>query len=214
MFTTGPLDPIFQESATHMDPMTRTASPSAPAAVQKIGPSVLGMILFIASEIMFFGTLFAAYLSVRAAQSTWPPAGTPIPSPGLPLILTAILLASSVTQHRAAKSAGPDGARRWTGLTIVLAVAFLAGQGWEWSRLAGEGLAMDSGPFGMVFYLLTGAHGLHVIGGLMMLIAMWFRLAAGSLDRSRSQGLEAVTYYWHFVDAIWLAVLVVVYLMT
>lgn len=197
-----------------MDHVTRTASPNAPVAVQKVGPAVLGMILFIASEIMFFGTLFAAYLSVRAAQPTWPPAGAPVPSPGLPLILTAILVASSVTQHRAAKIGRPEGARRWTGLTIVLAVAFLAGQGWEWSRLAEEGLTMDSDPFGTAFYLLTGAHGLHVIGGLMMLIAMWFRLAAGSLAPSRSQGLEAVTYYWHFVDAIWLVVLVVVYLMT
>ena len=182
--------------------------------VRKVAPATLGMILFIVSEVMFFGGLFAAYFSLRASQPTWPPAGTEAPGLILPLIATFALLSSSVTQHRSA-AAGKEGdaevARRWLAITIALGAAFLVGQGWEWSRLGAEGVTLGSDAFGTTFFTLTGAHGLHVIGGLGMLATTWSRLGSG-LHGRRGATLEAVTYYWHFVDAVWIVVLSALYL--
>jgi cytochrome c oxidase subunit 3 len=184
------------------------------AVTRKVAPGVLGMILFIVSEIMFFGALGAAYLSLRSSEAVWPPAGTVAPGLVLPVIATFALLASSFTQHRSA-TAGRDGdgasARRWLALTIALGAAFLAGQAWEWSQLLAEGTTLGSDAYGTSFFTLTGAHGIHVIGGLAMLTATWMRLGHG-LGGRREATLEAVTYYWHFVDAVWVGVFTLVYL--
>ena len=176
--------------------------------------AVLGMVLFIASETMFFAALFAAYASVRAEQPRWPPVGTPDTSLVLPGLLTAVLMASSVTQHLAAHTSEDAVRRRWLSRTIALGALFLAGQAWEWSQLGAEGLTVAASVYGTVFFLLTGAHGLHVIGGLIMLGGTRARMAgAGSRgDPIGDSGrMEAVTYYWHFVDAMWLVVFLSLY---
>ena len=174
-----------------------------------ISSGVLGMLLFIASEAMFFAGLFAAYLSVRAEQAEWPPSGTPASGLLLPVVLTVILLSSSVTQHLAAGSRGAP-RRRWSSVTIGLGLVFLGGQAWEWRSLGAEGLSVASNLYGTVFFLITGAHGLHVIAGLVMLGAL--RLRADAAGRAVEQArIEAVTYYWHFVDAIWLLVFAALY---
>jgi len=179
---------------------------STRAAPRPLAPGVLGMWLFIASEAMFFAGLFAAYFSVRAAQDVWPPADAPRPSLGLAGALTATLLASSVTQHLAAH-AGGSRQRRLLGTTIALGALFLTGQAFEWRQLGAEGLSVVSGAFGTLFFLVTGAHGLHVLAGLVMLGG-----AAAGLGTPRAQDrVEAVTYYWHFVDVVWLLVLAALY---
>src|SRR5687767_12001411 len=137
------------------------------------------MILFIASEIMFFGGLFAAYFSLRSSQAVWPPEGSPLPSVGPAAAATVCLIASSVTQHLAG-SAGARGdlarARRWLTATLALGSVFLAAQALEWSQLTSEGFGIDSNAFGTTFFTLTGAHGLHVIGGLGLLATVRLRL--------------------------------------
>jgi cytochrome c oxidase subunit 3 len=181
------------------------------AVQQRIAPVVMGMVLFIASEVMFFGGLFAAYFSIRAEQTTWPPPGTPPLGLALPAIGTAVLIASSGTQHRAAGAThrgDPARARRWMGLTIALGVLFITGQAWEWSALRAEGLTIASSVYGTLFYTLTGAHGLHVLGGLALLAVTVARLGPGSRSRAR---IEAVTYYWHFVDVVWLGLFTALY---
>lgn len=179
---------------------TRVAGP------RPLAPGILGMWLFIASEAMFFAGLFAAYFSVRAAHDSWPPADSPRPGLALALALTTMLLASSVTQHLAARDGGPR-QRRLLAATITLGALFLTGQAFEWSQLQAEGLSVDSGAYGTLFFLITGAHGLHVLAGLAMLGG-----AAAGLGAPRAQDrVEAVTHYWHFVDVVWLLVLAALY---
>jgi cytochrome c oxidase subunit 3 len=169
------------------------------------------MILFIASEVMFFGGLFAAYLSLRASAETWPPAGSPTPGILIPSLLTAVLVTSSVTQHRAAAAPDAPTARKWLGLTIALGALFIGGQGLEWAQLGNDGLTMGSSSFGTSFFTLTGAHGLHVVGGLGMLAATWVRIGSGPLGPRPRATLEGVTYYWHFVDLVWIVVFTTLY---
>ena len=177
----------------------------------KVPPALLGMVLFIASEIMFFGGLGAAYFSLRTSEDVWPPAGAPVPGLAPAAVFTAVLVASSFTQHRAAHlAADPSVARRWILLTLGLGVVFLGGQAFEWSRLSQEGLSVGSSSYGTTFFTLTGAHGLHVIGGLIMLATTWLRLGRPGSEATHG-GLEAVTYYWHFVDAVWLVVFAALY---
>ncbi|HWC15209.1 MAG TPA: cytochrome c oxidase subunit 3 [Actinomycetota bacterium] len=173
---------------------------------KKVDPSVIGMILFITSEVMFFGGLLSAYFAARGGHEAWPPKGEVAPGLVWPAVFTAALLASSVTQHRALE-AGTSRTRRWVAATIVLGLVFLAGQAWEWTELRSEGLSISSGIFGTLFFTITGAHGLHVIGGLAMLGVVASRWAGDP----RRDHLEAATYYWHFVDVVWLVVFVSLY---
>jgi cytochrome c oxidase subunit 3 len=166
------------------------------------------MILFIASEIMFFGGLFATYFSLRADQTSWPPAGTQAPGILLPIAFTGCLVASSITLHRAG-GAAPERVRAWLAATIGLGTIFILGQAWEWRTLMAEGLNVSTDAYGTTFFTLTGAHGIHVIGGLGMLLATYTRLREGA---HRPGMLEAVAYYWHFVDVVWLVLFTAVYL--
>jgi cytochrome c oxidase subunit 3 len=168
------------------------------------------MVLFIASEVMFFGGLFAAYFSLRASQAQWPPEGSPRPGVALASMATVLLVASSFTQHRAGEASDSGSARRWMTATITLGTIFIGIQAWEWSQLRAEGLAVTSNAFGTTFFTLTGAHGLHVLGGLGMLTATWARLDTG-FSGNRRATLQAVTYYWHFVDVVWLIVFTALY---
>ena len=182
------------------------------AAPAKLTQPLMGMILFVSSEIMFFGALIGALFSLRLGAEAWPPEGSPVPDPILAGLFTIFLVASSVTQHRglhAARSGQRTSARNWMGVTLLLGLLFLAGQGYEWRSLTGDGLTIASNSFGTMFFLLTGAHGIHVLGGLVMIGAVATRVAT----RPRADGAaEAITLYWHFVDAVWLVLFTILYL--
>lgn len=170
---------------------------SAHVAERRVPPSVLGMALFVSSEVMFFGGLFAAYFVLRGSGAGWPPPGSVETSLVLPALLTAVLLASSVTVH-----AGKLGA------TIALGAVFLAGQAYEYAELAREGLAASTDVFSTLFFTITGFHGLHVAAGLVMLTTLWLR------RRRVAEGpAEAIAYYWHFVDAVWVLVFLTLYVL-
>ena len=172
---------------------------TAHAAERRVPPSLLGMTLFVSSEVMFFGALFAAYFMLRGTAETWPPPGSIETSLVLPSLLTVCLLASSVTVH-----AGR------LGLTIGLGLLFLAGQAWEYAELASEGFSASTDAFATVFFTLTGFHGFHVAVGLVMLTTVFLRRER--LGGTRSGPAEAVSYYWHFVDGIWILVFLTLYL--
>lgn len=172
---------------------------TAHAAAARVPPSLLGMALFVSSEVMFFGGLFASYFMLRGTSETWPPPGSIESSLLLPALLTVCLLASSATVH-----AGRLGA------TIVLGLLFLAGQVWEYAELAGEGFSASTDAFTTVFFTLTGFHGLHVAAGLVMLGTVFLR--RGRLGRG-SGPEEAVAYYWHFVDGVWILVFLTLYVL-
>ena len=177
--------------------------------------ALVGMLLFIASEVMFFGGLFATYFNARAAA----PGGVWEPPPGghldLPLaaVLTAILVASSFTMQFAvwAIRRGDTGKLKlWTAITLGLGVVFLIGQIYDYSQL---GFGIADGVFGTVFYTLTGFHGAHVFGGAVGLTVILARALRGQFSQRNHVAVEAVSMYWHFVDVVWIGVFSTIYLL-
>jgi cytochrome c oxidase subunit 3 len=181
---------------------------------ERIPAPVLGMVLFVASEVMFFGGLLGAYFSLRAAAPEWPPPGSPEIDLALPVLLTVVLLASSATQHVAVAAVRRDrSAVGWVCATMALGAVFLVGEGMEWARFLGAGFALDTNVFGTLFYTITGFHGLHLAAGLAMLGLAVNRALRSSRPARRIAALEAATLYWHFVDVVWLFVVTSLYLL-
>ena len=181
---------------------------------------ILGMILFIASEVMFFSGLFAAYFSTRFAGTNqpWPPAAFSHVLDPLSLILVAtiILVLSSFTCQFAVWSIRKGDRRgfiRNIGVTFVLGVIFLIMQAFDYSILYGEGMTLGSGPFGTTYYTLTGFHGAHVFGGVLMLGVVLYRGMAGQFSAKHHDAVEAVSLYWHFVDVVWILLFSILYLL-
>ena len=175
--------------------------------------ALLGMVLFIASEVMFFGGLFSAYFYSRAsvgAEEWVPPSGHDLEL-FLPLILTVILVASSVTMQLGvwAIRRGNRGALTvWTAVTLVLGVLFLMGQLYDYSQL---GFTIADGLYGTTFYTLTGFHGAHVFGGTVGLAILLARSLQGQFSGQHHVAVEAISIYWHFVDVVWIALFAMLY---
>jgi heme/copper-type cytochrome/quinol oxidase subunit 3 len=177
----------------------------------------LGMLVFIASEAVFFATLILPYLYYRPAWTGRTELGANRLDIGLTAIFTVLLLASSVTiwlAERSQRRGQPAAMRGWLFATIALGAVFLAGQGLEYAKLIAEGVTISANLFGTTFYTLTGFHGLHVFGGLVALaILLGLALAgADAFDHPHSTALETTSLYWHFVDVVWIAVFSVIYL--
>jgi cytochrome c oxidase subunit 3 len=167
---------------------------------------VFGMVLFLASELMFFGGLFAAYFTLRTATGTWPPSDVELDFP-LTVAATVVLVASSFTMHAGLvrlREGDVAGMRRWVGLTILLGAAFLAIKGLEFSTAS---FGIGSHAYGSLWFTMLGAHGAHLAVGLALLLVLLARGTGSGTARA-----EAVGYYWHFVDGVWLAIFGVVYL--
>jgi cytochrome c oxidase subunit 3/cytochrome o ubiquinol oxidase subunit 3 len=172
----------------------------------------LGMWLFIASEVMFFGGLIAAYLHYKYAL------GFPEASE-LDVVLvgvnTMVLLTSSLTVVTAldAARAGRQGRLAvFLFLTILLGVAFLTGQLFEFAELYRHGITLTSGVFGSAFFTLTGFHGLHVTAGVIWAVITLFRALRGAFSAENSMGVEIFGLYWHFVDIVWIVLFTLIYL--
>jgi cytochrome c oxidase subunit 3 len=176
-----------------------------------------GLILFIASEAIIFGSLFAHYFYNRVSSPAWPP--PPVDQRvevfPLPIVLTILLLSSGWTAHNAVAAIQRDrqvAMLGWLTATIALGIAFLAGQAFEYAMLFSHGITPAAGLYGTTFFGLTGMHGAHVLGGVTLLLAMYFRGLAGHFSSRHHFGLEGATLYWHFVDAVWIALLLAVYI--
>ena len=175
---------------------------------------LLGMLLFIASEVMFFGGLFAAYFNSRAAhQGVWGPPEGAAPLEILPIALpiTIILLSSSFTMQFAVwaiRRGDQRALKRWIGLTLALGVAFLLGQLYDYSQL---GFGIGDGIFCTSFYTLTGFHGAHVFGGAVGLTILLARSVQGQFSARNHIAVEAISMYWHFVDVVWIALFTTLY---
>jgi cytochrome c oxidase subunit III len=173
--------------------------------------ALLGVLLFIASEAMFFAGLFAAYFSARAGQPQWPPDGFDLEAT-LAIILTAVLVASSFTMQRAVgriKRGDRRGLRRALVITAVLGIVFLAGQVYDYSTL---GFGPGSGTYGALFFTLTGFHGAHVFAGVIAILVMLVRTVDGQFSARHHTAIEAVGAYWHFVDVVWICLFGTIYL--
>jgi cytochrome c oxidase subunit 3 len=174
---------------------------------------LLGMVLFIASEVMFFGGLFAAYFNIRADADQWPPAGLEHLHATLPAIFTGVLLLSSVTMHIAVMSIRKGNVKaltRWVGVTLFLGVVFLAGQIYDYSTLE---FTIRDGVYGSTFYTLTGFHGAHVFGGGVYLFIVLIRSMSGQFSKSHHAAVEGASMYWHFVDVVWVALFFTLYVL-
>jgi len=177
---------------------------------------LVGMLLFISSEVMFFGGLFATYFSARAsfAGSWGPPSGAPeLEILPVPLPITLILLSSSLTMHWAVRAIGRGDSGRlrlWLVVTLGLGLLFLAGQAYDYTTL---GFGISDGVYGTVFYTLTGFHGAHVFGGVVGLSILAARAGQGQFSARNHVAVEAVSYYWHFVDVVWVALFTTLYLL-
>jgi cytochrome c oxidase subunit 3 len=173
-------------------------------------PLGVGVVVWLASELMFFAGLFAAWFTLRARNEVWPPEGVEL-EVGRTAVATAVLVASSGTIHLAvvaARRLDRAGAVRWLAVSAALGAVFLANTVAEWS---GDGFGIDSHAYGSIFYLLTGFHGLHVLGGIVLMGAV----AGAVAGRSRAPAaatVDVAAVYWHFVDVVWLALFASVYL--
>jgi cytochrome c oxidase subunit 3 len=174
---------------------------------------MVGMLLFIASEVMFFGGLFAAYFNSRADHAAeWgPPGGHELEAWPLATILTIILVTSSFTIQfgiNAIRRGDQRKLRMWVGLTLLLGVVFLLGQLYDYSTL---GFGIGDGIFGTTFYTLTGFHGAHVFGGAVGMTILFARASQGQFSAKNHVAVEAISIYWHFVDVVWIALYFTLY---
>jgi cytochrome c oxidase subunit 3 len=194
-----------------------------------------GMILFIASEVMFFVAWFwiffemslfhehrtlSAIEEVRTAWGAWPPQGVEtVPAFELPLINTLVLLLSGTTvtwAHHALQQGDRNGAKIALVLTVILGVFFTAIQAYEYHHILGHQYffneqAANSQLYGSSFFMATGFHGFHVLIGTIFLIVCLIRLLNGAFTPKQHFGFEAAAWYWHFVDVVWLFLFAAIY---
>lgn len=170
--------------------------------------------LVILSEIFVFGALFASLFYLEAVSGPWPPEGLEL-SLIQALVLTTFLVSSGVALHWAHHQLKNGNRKRFNygvAVSFILGVGFILGQVFEYIQFMDKGLTPSQGPYGSTFYALTGMHGAHVAVGLILigLIAFrsWYR---GHFTENRDQMVRTTTLYWHFVDAVWLIILVAVY---
>ena len=186
--------------------MTTAPAPAHAAREPVHRPPVLpvGTAVWLASELMFFGALFAAYFTLRSVHpGSWPPEGVELETAPA-AAFTALLVASSGTIQlgvRAIQAGDPARLRRWLGVTVLFAVAFLVNQAREWASASFD---VSSHAFGSAFFVLTGFHGLHVAGGVLAMVVLLGRSLDHRFGASETPAVEVVSYYWHLVDVVWL----------
>jgi cytochrome c oxidase subunit 3 len=175
----------------------------------------VGTIIWLSSELMFFAGLFAMYFTARArATHGWPPAPTELNIP-YAVTFTLILVASSVTCQLgvfAAEQGNVYGLRRWFTITFAMGLTFVLGQANEYHNLVTEGTTISSSTYGSVFFLTTGFHALHVIGGLIAFVFLLIRSTMGRFTPAQATSAIVVSYYWHFVDVVWVGLFATIYL--
>jgi cytochrome c oxidase subunit 3 len=174
----------------------------------------VGTVVWLASELMFFSGLFAAYFTLRAtaAGGEWPP-----PDVELEVLTSGLftlgLVASSGTMQLAVRAVAAGrlpAFRGWLLATLALAAAFVANQAHEWSSLE---FSVSSHAYGSAFYVMTGFHGIHVLGGMLAMVLLLGRAGSGRFGAADTPAVEMVSYYWHFVDVVWIGLWVTLFLL-
>jgi cytochrome c oxidase subunit 3 len=188
----------------------------------------VGTIVWLSSELMFFAALFAMYFTTRAVQGPeiWAQT-TDILNIPFAAFNTTVLVLSSVTcqfgvfaaERYQARRTGSLikistwGMREWFSLTFLMGAFFIAGQVYEYAHLVAEGVSLSSTAYSSVFYITTGFHGLHVTGGLIAFLIVLVRVAkARRFTQAQATTAIVVSYYWHFVDVVWIALFASIYL--
>jgi cytochrome c oxidase subunit 3 len=193
--------------------MSAVAAPREQAPREMSGP-VLGMVLFVASEAMFFAAFFGGYFTIKANAKEWPPAGIPHLEITIATILTVILVLSSAVIQlslRSIKSGDTRRAKVFLAGTIALGIVFLLLQLYDYSQL---GFGVKDGAFGTLFYVMTGIHMAHVLGGVVFLCLVFGQAMGGLLSPGNHDSLAAGAIYWDFVDVVWVLLFTTFYLLT
>ncbi|MHC8496384.1 MAG: aa3-type cytochrome oxidase subunit III [Actinomycetes bacterium] len=177
----------------------------------------IGTIVWLSSELMFFAGLFAMYFTMRAVNPELWAQETQLLAVPFASVNTTILVLSSVTCQLgvfAAERGDVKGLRRWFIITFLMGAVFIGGQITEYSELVFEGLTLSSNAYGSAFYLTTGFHGLHVVGGLMaFLLVLATTYIAKRFTHQQATRAIVVSYYWHFVDVVWIALFFMIYIL-
>jgi len=187
----------------------------------------VGTIVWLSSELMFFAALFASYFTIRAVSSDlWAQETAKLNVP-FASVNTTVLVLSSVACQLGVFAAERGqvgrtgsvfqvsgwGLREWFVLTYIMGAIFIAGQATEYASLIKEGVTIPSSPYGSVFYLTTGFHGLHVTGGLIaFLLVLGRTFMARKFTHEQAVSAIVVSYYWHFVDVVWIGLFATIYL--
>ena len=198
-------------------PEASVGHPEPPPIAQepRLDGRQVGMIAFLVSETAFFATLLLAYVIFLGPSATGP---TPAEALSLPLVIatTICLLSSSFTIHRAEQElhrGHPGQFQAWWTATIILGAFFLLGTAYEWYELIWHHqLTMSRNLFGTTFFTLVGFHAAHVTVGLGLLILMLGLVRSGRIVGPAPIGVQLVSWYWHFVDCVWVVVFGIVYL--
>jgi cytochrome c oxidase subunit III len=173
-------------------------------------PLVLGVVLFLASELMFFAALFAGYYELRANRAQWPPPMVHL-KPWEAGYGTSLLFAASVVMVLATKAMDRGNmlaARWWTLSAIVAAVGFVLE---SVHGYADDAFGISTNAYGSINYTMTGFHLLHVVVGIGILTALLVGMRSRALQVNQRAGAEAMTYYWHFVFIVWLGIFSTIY---
>jgi cytochrome c oxidase subunit 3 len=176
----------------------------------------LGTMIFLMAGVMFFAGLVGGYVVLRYGGGAWPAPGMPALPVRLAGASTVVILLSSLALRRAVRALrGLDafGARRGLLLSAGLGLAFLALQAAQWSRLLARGLSFAATTYGTTFYVLTGAHAVHALSGIVWLLAIAVRQREVWVPERRRKGIESCALYWHFVGAVWVFLYVALYLL-
>ena len=202
-------------------------SPTATVpAVNRPNPVAVGTIVWLGSEVMFFAGLFAIYFTLRSTSPELWSAETGILNVPYASVNTVILVASSFTcqfgvfaaERLQPRSTGLSpfkwGMVEWFFLTYALGAVFVCGQVLEYATLVSEGVTLSSNAYGSAFYLTTGFHALHVTGGLIAFLLVIGRIyAVRSMGHREATSAIVVSYYWHFVDVVWIGLFLVIYVL-
>jgi cytochrome c oxidase subunit III len=212
----------FASNDSNNDAVASASAVERPrVAGQADRPSIVsvGTIVWLASELMFFAGLFAMYFTIRSVQGPeiWAESTEKLNIP-FSTVNTIILVLSSVTCQLgvfAAERGDVRGLRLWFVVTFIMGTIFVLGQLYEYSQLiTHDDLSISSNPYGSVFYLTTGFHGLHVTGGLIAFLFVLGRTyAARRFTHEQAISAIVVSYYWHFVDVVWIGLFATIYVL-
>jgi cytochrome c oxidase subunit 3 len=177
----------------------------------------VGTIIWLSSELMFFAALFAMYFTLRSVNpEVWAEESAMLNIP-FASVNTTILVLSSVTCQLgvfAAERGNVKLLRRWFIITFIMGAVFIGGQVTEYTELVHEGLTLSSSSYGSAFYLTTGFHGLHVTGGLLaFLLVLATTYISKKFTHDHASRAIVVSYYWHFVDVVWIALFAMIYIL-
>jgi cytochrome c oxidase subunit III len=176
----------------------------------------VGVIIWLGSEVMFFSSLFAAFFTIRAHASVWPPPGTHLDTLRAGFF-TLVLVSSSFTMQKAVwdqERGDRSKAKLWVVWTIVLGALFVANQFYEWVSLSHDPATNPTHTaFGSLFYIMSGLHGLHVTLGLVAMGFLLVRLKGPKGDPGETPVFQGVSYYWHFVDVVWVGLYACLFLL-